>query len=81
MPKLRRLSGGDVLKILALFGFEKVSQRGSHIKLQRVLTGGSKQTLTVPNHTELDAGTLKAIYRQASAFISEADLFDQFYHS
>lgn len=36
MPKLRRLSGAEVIKILAHFGFAVASQRGSHVKLQRV---------------------------------------------
>ncbi|WHZ28202.1 MAG: hypothetical protein OJF51_003000 [Nitrospira sp.] len=35
--------------------------------------------LTVPLHTELDTGTLRAIVRQASRFISESDLHTHFY--
>ena len=37
MPKLKRLSGCDVLAIFVEFGFESFSQRGSHIKLPRTL--------------------------------------------
>ncbi|MCD6492457.1 MAG: type II toxin-antitoxin system HicA family toxin [Archaeoglobaceae archaeon] len=33
MPKLRVLSGKEIVKILSKFGFEVVSQRGSHVKL------------------------------------------------
>jgi len=33
MPKLRTLSGSDVLSILSEFNFRPISQRGSHIKL------------------------------------------------
>lgn len=58
MPKPKRLSGRDVVKIFELFGFEQISQRGSHAKLRRPLADGSKQTLTVPTHPELDKGTL-----------------------
>ncbi|MEM2959110.1 MAG: type II toxin-antitoxin system HicA family toxin [Candidatus Jordarchaeaceae archaeon] len=54
MPKLKVLGGKDVVKILSLFGFEIVSQRGSHVKLRRVLSDGTKQTLTIPLHKELD---------------------------
>ncbi|HHP7231190.1 MAG TPA: type II toxin-antitoxin system HicA family toxin [Xenococcaceae cyanobacterium] len=36
MPKLRRLSGVEVIAILKRFGFEIYSQRGSHVKLRRV---------------------------------------------
>jgi predicted RNA binding protein YcfA (HicA-like mRNA interferase family) len=37
MPKLRTLSGQDVLNILAKFSFEKVHQDGSHVKIRRQL--------------------------------------------
>jgi predicted RNA binding protein YcfA (HicA-like mRNA interferase family) len=60
-----------VLRILADFGFSFGSQRGSHVKVQRVVPGGARQTLTVPLHRELDRGTLTAIYRQALRFIPE----------
>jgi predicted RNA binding protein YcfA (HicA-like mRNA interferase family) len=61
MPSLRRLSGMDVVSILAGFGFEIVSQRGSHLKLRRISGDGERQTLTIPNHKELDTGTLRAL--------------------
>jgi predicted RNA binding protein YcfA (HicA-like mRNA interferase family) len=32
LPKLKRLSGAEVLSILRKFGFEVYSQKGSHIK-------------------------------------------------
>ena len=38
-----------------------------------------KQTLTVPNHAELDRGTLKAIFNQASKYLSEQELSPHFY--
>lgn len=78
MPKLRTLSGQDLVKILALFGFVQHSQRGSHLKLVRQTSGG-RQPLTVPNHKELDPGTLRAIFRQATAFIPESELRPYFY--
>ena len=79
MPKLRRLSGTEIIKILASLGFAQVAQRGSHVKLRRVLADGSRQTLTVPAHTELDTGTLKAIYRQALRYVPESELQPYFY--
>ena len=78
MPRLRNLSGADVVQILRDFGFEPCSQRGSHIKVRRLLAGQA-QSLTVPNHREIDRGTLQAIFRQASSFIAEADLRGRFY--
>lgn len=78
MPKLKVLSGAEVVRILAIFGFRVASQRGSHIKLRRV-EAGSSQTLTIPNHKELDRGTLGAIYRQATRYVSESELRPHFY--
>jgi predicted RNA binding protein YcfA (HicA-like mRNA interferase family) len=78
MPRLRRLSGREVVSILQRFGFQPVSQRGSHIKLQRETAVG-RQTLTVPAHDELDTGTLRAVIRQASRFVPEDELYPYFY--
>lgn len=79
MPKLRVLSGSDVVKIIEGFGFSVVRQRGSHMKLQRLSDGKIKQTVTVPNHKEIDKGTLKAIMQQLSQFIPEMELRKLFY--
>jgi predicted RNA binding protein YcfA (HicA-like mRNA interferase family) len=62
MPRLRRLLGAEVIEILIRFGFEVLSQWGSHIKLRRITPAG-KETLTIPNHSQLDAGTCRAIAR------------------
>ena len=78
MPKLRRLAGRDVLTILLGFGFLQVPQRGSHVKLVREIAE-TRQVLTVPLHDELDPCTLRAIFRQASRFISEQALRPHFY--
>ena len=80
MPKLKTLSGHDVLKIFAKFGFEKVDQEGRHVKIRRQLLAGGRQSLTVPLHDEIDKGTLKAIFRQALRYIPEDDLHPHFYY-
>ena len=79
MPKIRSLSGKDLVRIFAGFEFYQFSQRGSHIKLRRTLPSGIKQTLTIVHHSEVDRGTLHAIYRQALRFIPEPDLRPHFY--
>lgn len=79
MPRLRRLSGTDVVHILSGFGFAVHSQVGSHIKLRRIGPRGEKQTLTIPNHRELDTGTLRAIVRQVGQYIPEEELRPRFY--
>ena len=71
MPKPKQLSGDDIVSILASFGSAIQSQRGSHVKLRRLTATGQRQTLTVPRHKELDAGTVRAIFRQASQYIPE----------
>jgi predicted RNA binding protein YcfA (HicA-like mRNA interferase family) len=79
MPKLRVLSGPEVLRILREFGFEAFSQKGSHVKVRRILGDGQAQTLTIPNHPEIDRGTLHAIFRQACRFIEESRLRARFF--
>ena len=78
MPRFKRLSGSEVIKILEKFGFQVHSQRGSHIKMRRVTETG-KETLTIPNHKQLDTGTCRAILRQASQYISLSELSKYFY--
>lgn len=74
MPKLRRLSGPEVIHILEGFGFIVHAQAGSHVKLRRIGPYGQKQILTIPSHGELDTGTLQAIFRQASKYIQDDEL-------
>ena len=74
MPSLRRMSGREVLALFHSFGFEVQSQKGSHVKLRRLGPSGEQQTLTIPNHPELDTGTLRAIIRQAARYVSMEDL-------
>ncbi len=78
MPRLKRLSGAEVIEILSSFGFQIHSQKGSHIKLKRSGVTG-EETLTVPSHRELDTGTCRAIYRQATKYIPESELYSYFY--
>lgn len=69
MPKLPRLSGEEVCRILERHGFARVRQRGSHIIMQRQ-TENSTITVPVPNHRELRLGTLRSIIRQSQLPIS-----------
>lgn len=78
MPKLKLLGSEDVVKILEYFGFEKNSQKGSHIKLIRN-TSLQKQILIIPNHEQLKKGTIKAIFNQANRFVSSEELQKYFY--
>ena len=64
MPRLRRLSGREVCRILESHGFEQVRQRGSHAVMQKKLAG-TTITVPVPEHRELRTGTLLSIIRQS----------------
>ncbi len=80
MPKLKRLSGKDLIKIFQSFGFEVLSQKGSHVRLQRIVEG-KEQRLLVALHgsKEIKLGTLSSIYKQAVEFIPDDDLREHFY--
>ena len=71
VSRLANFSGEQVINILQKrFGFEKIAQKGSHVKLRK--TDGNRTTTTiVPNHKELAVGTLHNILRQAQIEINE----------
>jgi predicted RNA binding protein YcfA (HicA-like mRNA interferase family) len=62
MSKLPQLSGRECVSVLERYGFRIVRQRGSHIVMRRV---DPFAQVIVPDHKEIDRGTLRAIIRQA----------------
>lgn len=64
MPKLRKLSGREVIKALSKSGFAPVRQSGSHVILVKEAAEG-KVGCVVPLHKELKIGTIKGILKQA----------------
>ena len=65
MPKLRKVSGEKVIKILCNeMGFEISGRRGSHVRLSKITSEGKVGTV-VPMHKELKIGTLKGILKLA----------------
>lgn len=60
---MRTYSGREVRAILERHGFVVVRQRGSHMVMQKKVTG-STVTVPVPDHKELRIGTLMSIIRQ-----------------
>lgn len=64
MPKLRRVSGQEVVRALERLGFAQVRQRGSHVVLKKQTPEGDVGCV-VPLHRELAIGTLRGILRQA----------------
>lgn len=69
MSKLPVISGRQLVGALKQIGFEFDRQRGSHIMLFR---SSPATTLSVPDHRELDRGTLRSLLRQAG--MSPAEL-------
>jgi predicted RNA binding protein YcfA (HicA-like mRNA interferase family) len=61
MARLPPLSGKEVMRILAVLGYRKVRQRGSHFRL--VCPG--KKSITVPNYKTIGRGLLRKILRDA----------------
>ena len=78
MSKLRLLSSSQLLKILYTLEFRIISQRGSHIKLMRILNN-KKQIIIIPNHKQLTKGTTKEIFNQLCNFEPREVLYKLFY--
>ena len=69
MPNRKTLpviSGKDVVKILCKNGFIVRRQTGSHIIIKR-----EKRQVVVPNHDEIDRGTLRSIIKQSGLTVDE----------
>jgi len=66
MTQLPRLSGRELVKALGKVGFLPKRQHGSHIILRR--EDPWCQTV-VPDHKELDRGTLRSILRQTEVSV------------
>jgi predicted RNA binding protein YcfA (HicA-like mRNA interferase family) len=64
MPKLPRLSGAEIIKILEKMGFFQARQRGSHVVMKKNNTEGTVGCV-VPMHREVATGTLHSILKQA----------------
>lgn len=57
-PKVpRNVSGQQLIKIFAKYGYEVTRQKGSHIRL----SNKGEHHITVPNHDPLKLGTLNSI--------------------
>jgi predicted RNA binding protein YcfA (HicA-like mRNA interferase family) len=60
----RDLSGNDLAKKLADFGYEITRQTGSHMRLTTLQNG--QHHITIPRHDFLRTGTLSAILSDVS---------------
>jgi predicted RNA binding protein YcfA (HicA-like mRNA interferase family) len=62
MAKIPLLSARKVITALVRLGYIVDHQKGSHIVLKNL---EDTRTIVVPDHPELDRGTLKSILKQA----------------
>ncbi|MFA5106416.1 MAG: type II toxin-antitoxin system HicA family toxin [Candidatus Micrarchaeia archaeon] len=75
MSHLPHLSGQELIKHLAKFGFQVVRIKGSHACIKK-LSVNPPIVAIVPLHDEIKVGTLKSILRQTK--ISEEDFMNIF---
>jgi predicted RNA binding protein YcfA (HicA-like mRNA interferase family) len=68
MTRLPRISGRECIAALGRAGFYVVRQKGSHVYVRRDIPFAQ---LSIPDHRELDTGTLRAIIRQAGLTVDE----------
>jgi len=71
MTRLPRISGKECITVLLKLGFIIKRQSGSHIILRR---NKPFSQVVVPNHKELDRGTLRSVIRQANISV---ELFNE----
>jgi len=65
LPKLPVVSGKDLSKLLVGLGYEKVRQRGSHVRFMKATAIGS-HNITIPMHAEISKGTLNDVLSSVS---------------
>ena len=68
MSRVPRVSGREIVAALTRIGFRVRRQHGSHMILRR--DEPFAQTV-VPNHSEIDTGTLRAILCQVGLGVDE----------
>lgn len=68
MPPLPKISGQEAITAFQKLGYKFARQKGSHITLVKP---GSFHILTVPDHKELDRGTLKSLINKAGITVDD----------
>jgi predicted RNA binding protein YcfA (HicA-like mRNA interferase family) len=68
VTKLPQISGQDCIRALERAGFYRKRQTGSHVVMRR---DDPFAQVVVPEHDELDRGTLRAIIRQVGLSVED----------
>lgn len=69
MSSLPAISGDEAVRAFERLGYERVRQRGSHVRL--VAGEPGRAPLTVPRKRELKRGTLRSLIRDAGITVEE----------
>ncbi|MCH7472657.1 type II toxin-antitoxin system HicA family toxin [bacterium] len=75
MPRLPVISGKLALRVFERLGWRFARRKGSHMMLTKP---GVPVNLAIPDHRELDAGTLRMLIRKAELTV---ELFLDAWHS
>lgn len=69
MPKLPSITSDQIIKALQKIGFEKIRQKGSHLRLKHP----DNRIVTIPTHTDkiLGKGLLRKILRDCELSVQE----------
>jgi predicted RNA binding protein YcfA (HicA-like mRNA interferase family) len=68
MGKLGNISGKEAAKAFGKAGWQTMGQVGSHLVMTKP---GERANLSIPQHKELSAGTLRALIRAAGLSVEE----------
>lgn len=71
MAKLPQISGEKLIKAFKRDGWIEVSQKGSHVKLVKILKPVGKATIIIPQHKVIKKGTLSRILKDASSSVEK----------
>lgn len=69
-PKLPIISGEELIRALEKFGYVRVRQKGSHVRLRHP-SDPRRKPLTIPLHRSIAFGTLKQILRDAQITVEQ----------
>ena len=75
MAELPRISGQEALRAFEKAGWSYVRRRGSHVIM---IKSATPVNLSIPDHKELDRGTLRKLIRLSGLTVEEfVDLLDR----
>ncbi len=71
MAKLPQVSGKDLVKAYKKEGWIEISQKGSHVKLAKMLKPMGKATVIIPQHKVIKKGTLLRILKDGNISVEK----------